>query len=117
MGDPAKVTKLPEKTTKPDLTKPMSLKYWALPNGQHFGNQTTRLAQVGLDFTDGNGTSGRCTEILAYPSGAVTIEVQPHQLTAKDDRPPKRYVVIMGVAHGSTLHDDELEALIARGQI
>lgn len=120
MGEPAKVTKLPTQE-RPDLSKPVSLYYWTLPNGQHFGNSTNRMAMVGGQFQDGEGTSGKVTEILFYPSGALLIEVQPHALVGVKDPDdaliPKKYVLCMGTSHGAMLAEDTAAALRKAGRL
>ena len=116
MGEPA--TKLPTKPKQsaPDPTKPIAMYYWALPIGQKFGNSANNLAMVGGSVHDGEGTSGEVTDITLYPGGVVIIEVQPMNLQQVGERPPKQYVPVLGIGHGSAMWDAKLEELMARGK-
>ena len=112
------VEKLPTKSAdKADPSKPVLMYYWSLPNGQTFGNGTQRIVMAGGEFRDGEMTSGKVTEITLYPNGMVRVEVQPMQLSSKDALPPKRYVFVNGLGHGSALSESQLEEFMASGRV
>lgn len=115
MGAAEKVVAI--KSTVPDTSKPVPMYYWALQNGQNFGNGTQRIAMTGGDFRDGEHTSGKITEVVRLPDGGIRIEVQPMQLSQADQLPPKKYVFVQGIGHGSALSEAQAEEFAKTGRI
>lgn len=115
MGAAEKVVAI--KTTVPDTSKPVPMYYWALPNGQTFGNGTQRIAMTGGEFRDGEMTSGKIMEIVRLSDGGIRIEVQPMQLSPVDQMPPRKHVFIQGLGHGSALSEQQAEEFAKTGRI